>query len=78
MLYMKSQLRLSLGWKEAFHKLQGEIYKLAKGPDGKYIGTLELILDVVTRWSSTYLMLEHALKLRKVCINFMVIFQSLC
>jgi hypothetical protein len=32
------------------------------------IKSLNLILDVRTRWNSTYLMLDRALKLREVCI----------
>jgi len=65
------QLRMSPQRREAFREIQGSIFKLAKGKDGKYIGTYELLLDVVTRWSSTYFMLERACKLCKVSRYFL-------
>ena len=45
--------------------VQANEYGLEKKPNNEVIGAHELLLDVVTRWSSTYFMLERGVKLRK-------------
>ena len=52
--------------------MQANEYGLEKKPDGEVIGAHELLLDVVTRWSSTYFMLERGVKLRKGdCVTYL-------
>jgi len=41
-------LHVSSQCRAAFCEIQGSVYNLKLGPNGKYIGTLELLLEVVT------------------------------
>jgi len=43
--------------------------RFAKSVKSNYEKELQLIRDVVTRWSSTLLMIERALELKKVRIS---------
>ncbi|KZT52830.1 hypothetical protein CALCODRAFT_406310, partial [Calocera cornea HHB12733] len=58
------QLRSSSSRREAFKTAQGLRRKLQTNSSGELIGGLQLILDVRTRWSSTYAMVTRALDLR--------------
>ncbi|KZT57280.1 hypothetical protein CALCODRAFT_434492, partial [Calocera cornea HHB12733] len=63
-ILISKQLRSSSSRREAFQTAQGLRRKLQRNAAGELIGALELILDVRTRWSSTYAMLTRALELR--------------
>jgi hypothetical protein len=52
------QLCTSSQGKEPFWNVQANEYRYEKKLNGNIIGALELLLDVVTHWSSTYFMLE--------------------
>ncbi|KZT57535.1 hypothetical protein CALCODRAFT_541428, partial [Calocera cornea HHB12733] len=57
-------LRSSPSRREAFHTAQALRRNLQRDTAGEVIGALELVLDVRTRWSSTFAMLSRALLLR--------------
>ena len=59
--------------REAFRKIQANLNIMATQGDKSAADKLviyELILDVRTRWSSTYFMLARALQLRRVCLSY--------